>query len=337
MRGQTLSELVRQLRAETGQSTSAAVGMEYADQLKQIIKRKQETLYDKHDWAFLRTFAEIQLFAGQRLYSFPSNMNLERVEEVQASYSGEWLPLTYGIGVDQYNSLDSIGRKASGYFEITAGTAGGGNKVSAITVNGLAVINSAVAWVTSNEATATAIAAAINATVTFPQYSATSSGNRVTIYAPEALGADADGYVIAVTVGGTVTVSTPSAMDGGVTVSRNDPVQRWQIIDVDGTPYLEVWPVPASSYYMRLVGIRNLNPLVADADRADLDDSLIVLWSAAEVLAGKSGGEAKVRLAMQRESELRARLSKGAVFGIGGNAGSVPRRREVVVRVAGAA
>lgn len=75
-----------------------------------------------------------------------------------------------------------------------------------------------------------------------------------------------------------------------LTGQRGSPVRRWQWYE-DNT--FEVWPIPATNGgLMRFNGIRHLRPLLADGDRADLDDTLIVLYSAARILQRQKSADA---------------------------------------------
>ena len=74
--------------------------------------------------------------------------------------------------------------------------------------------------------------------------------------------------------------------------------------------------------YIRVWGIRRLRPLVADADRCDLDDSLIVLFATAETLGGKGAkdGAIKTSIAQKRYATLKGQLNKRSgfnMFGVG--------------------
>lgn len=78
---------------------------------------------------------------------------------------------------------------------------------------------------------------------------------------------------------------------------RADPVIKWQIVSDD---QFEVWPTPASngdisavpktSPYVRFTGKRKARPLVADTDLMDMDDQLVVLVTAAEILERQQKG-----------------------------------------------
>jgi len=101
---------------------------------------------------------------------------------------------------------------------------------------------------------------------------------------------------------------------------RSYPLYRYREF---GTNQIEVWPVPSQNGsaankegLLRVVGIRNLNPLLADANTADLDDQLIVLYAAGEILTRQKAQDAKDKLAQAAAHYLRlkARNSKSAPF-----------------------
>ena len=114
---------------------------------------------------------------------------------------------------------------ASGSFTITGGTAGGGNTISSVKVNGVEVLGSTVSWATSNSATATAVAAQIStyAATTTPHYTASASGAVITITAVAGSGAGPNGFVVAATANGTVTVGSIHNFSGGVTAAAAQP------------------------------------------------------------------------------------------------------------------
>jgi hypothetical protein len=82
--------------------------------------------------------------------------------------------------------------------------------------------------------------------------------------------------------------------------TRAWPATHWRISEDE---QMEIWPVPDQSFYpdtlegrIKITGIRNLRPLIADDDRADLDDRLIVLHAAAEYLAADGAKDAQIKL-----------------------------------------
>lgn len=108
---------------------------------------------------------------------------------------------------------------------------------------------------------------------------------------------------------------------------RSWPVERWMIYEGE---QIELWPVPASNVdtvsldgRLKVTGIKKLQPLVADSDVAMLDDRLIVLYAAAEMLAASGAKDAAVKLnmAQQRERMLTSNMSKIKSFSLSGRGG----------------
>lgn len=114
--------------------------------------------------------------------------------------------------------------RARGSFDISTGSAGAANKISSIKVNGVEVLGGDVLWATSHSNTAALVAAAISAYGSAPEYDAVSVGASVIVKAAASAGTTPNGYVIQVTVGGDVTVSTPTLMaNGSVTTTTYTP------------------------------------------------------------------------------------------------------------------
>ncbi len=115
-----------------------------------------------------------------------------------------------------------------------------------------------------------------------------------------------------------------------------DPIERWQH-NGDGT--FEVWPIPTTEHVLTFDGQRALNPLEANTDTADLDDLLIVLWTAANRLASYAAPDASAKLqqAQARMKTLQAIAPKpSSMFGLsqGGEGFDRPdRRRPMVVSI----
>lgn len=105
--------------------------------------------------------------------------------------------------------------QATGTVEITGGSAAPTNNLSALTVNGTALIAGTIVWSSSNEATATALVNAIMSLSGTHGYTAAAVGAVVTITAAPGTGTTPNGYVVAATTEGDFTVSTAN-MSGGV-------------------------------------------------------------------------------------------------------------------------
>ncbi len=319
-RGTTLANLVIQLRHETGRTITTGAGADEEARLKHVLQRTQEFWYDEYAWPHMQAQRTITTVVNQRFYSFPSDMDVEEVQGLFIKDTSSYRPIDRGISVSNSASHDSLkATSAAGSITITAGTASAGvNKVSTITVNSVDVLGTAVDWVTSHAATATAVATQINSTTSDPDYSASASGAVVTITADIIQGDTPNTFVVGSTVGGDVTTGSAVAMTGGVDPDRADPVLRWGILeDTDFNSVtaikIEVWPVPATADTLYLVGKRSLSALTADSDTADLDDQLIVRTAAAEMTAreNKRDSEAHSAAAQARFQRLKSRQNAG--------------------------
>ena len=204
-RGKQLLSLIAQLRAETGRTQNVAVGVNEVENLKVVLARVQETLYEDHQWEHMNVERTITLAAGTRYYDLPSDLNFDRIMEMKLRYNTVYVELERGIGFDEYSVFDS-------------------------------------------------------------------------------------------------NASTPE---------RSWPTQNWDVRFTGTTEQLEYWPIPnqAGTAYIR--GTKVLGDLIQEEDTADLDDRLIVLFAAAEILSRQKSNDAKVKLGMA-EKRL-SQLMKNAV------------------------
>ena len=105
---------------------------------------------------------------------------------------------------------------------------------------------------------------------------------------------------------------------------RSSPIRRY---DAYENNQIELWPIPANNSdaatgtdSVRVHGIRNLSQFTAEADTADLDDQLIVLYAAGEILQRQKQADAQNKLAQAQAhyARLKARMAKTETFVIGG-------------------
>jgi hypothetical protein len=103
-------------------------------------------------------------------------------------------------------------------------------------------------------------------------------------------------------------------------------VLRWDFVATSQTgTQIEVWPEPNQAQTLRFVGNRPLNPLLVDADTADLDDMLLVFFTAAQYLTGVKGADAEAMLVkfQKRLTQVIGKLPKrNERFVMGGDARS---------------
>lgn len=110
--------------------------------------------------------------------------------------------------------------RGTGTVTITGGTASAGvNKISSLTVNSVALISTPVNWVSSNSATANALATKINNGTATHGYSAAAAGAVVTLTAAPGTGVTVNGHAVAVVTGGNVTAATTNISGGVAAVS----------------------------------------------------------------------------------------------------------------------
>jgi hypothetical protein len=134
------------------------------------------------------------------------------------SDNGVQLAVMVGTALFVVGSVNAIGS-----FRVTGGTstAGSTNQITSIQVNSVEVfdIGTPLDWRDSNAATAGAIAAAINAYSSTPEYTASTNGATVTIKAEDA-GTGPNGFGIVLAITGDITVTPPSSsMSGGAASS----------------------------------------------------------------------------------------------------------------------
>jgi hypothetical protein len=112
----------------------------------------------------------------------------------------------------------SVARTAEVLATGTVTLSGSAGSVNGVTVGGVSIMDGSVPFNTDLNATAAAVAAAINATRSVPDYTATAAGAVVTISAPRGMGAAANGLTVAADT--TTLSATVAAMAGGVTAAN---------------------------------------------------------------------------------------------------------------------
>lgn len=118
--------------------------------------------------------------------------------------------------------------------------------------------------------------------------------------------------------------------------SRSDPVELW---DFYGRTQFEVWPMPASIYEVRFEGRKVINALASDSSPLDLDDEMIALFVAAEILAENNQKSADLKLGVANRilGRLKGGVSDGTRIVMGGNdpTSNSRRRGKIYIRSSG--
>lgn len=230
-RGTQLLSLIAQLRAETGRSQEVSVGIDEVENLKVQLARKQEELYDKHNWLHIKVQRTVSLNAGQRYYDLPSDLDFDRIDEVALSYNGVYQPITKGINLEDYSAYDS----------------------------------------------------------------------------------------------------------NAATPDRSSPAQKWDIRNTGSSEQIEIWPIPNdNTQKLYFLGTKNLGRLTQEADTADLDDRLIVLSLAAQILKRQKSPDANDvgQMALSRLMDLKKNAAKNRPtksIGLGRNFNMSNRGKTILV------
>ena len=113
---------------------------------------------------------------------------------------------------------------------------------------------------------------------------------------------------------------------------RCDPALRWRVYN---DTQFEVWPLPATSCTMRIVGSRSIGSFNQASDACVIDGTMVVLFAAAERLAGKPRGKALETIAARYLANAKARSNNAMPsFRPGSNHEDRQKPREITVRVA---
>lgn len=91
-----------------------------------------------------------------------------------------------------------------------------------------------------------------------------------------------------------------------ILTTHQDPITRWRYhSDGELGDVIEVWPIPVTAQTLRITAQRQLRPLKADTDVADLDDLLLVYFVAAD-LSQETESKSAPAKAMKAKERLRS-------------------------------
>lgn len=103
----TLANIVDATRDEAGYHPSSASTSQVDPRIKSRVIRTQRVLYTKFNWPALNTLEAIPILVGERFYDVPARSNLFKAADVYALWNLQPIPLTRGIGVEEYAAYDS--------------------------------------------------------------------------------------------------------------------------------------------------------------------------------------------------------------------------------------
>lgn len=139
----------------------------------------------------------------------------------------------------------------AGITSFSGGIAAGVSRLGDLTINGVPIIAGPVDWSTSNEATASAIADAINNYASTPDYVATVVGDKVNLLALDP-GAAKNGFTVNFSLERNLTITpSPAMLANGVDLSANSTYQSGSFAKTVGSKvYVTAGP------YLNFSGVR---------------------------------------------------------------------------------
>jgi hypothetical protein len=106
--GMTLDEIHGLVRSHAKMSQSAGLNVQTRQAITDEINSTQKALYSAHDWDMLWTEHPKALQAGLRFYDYPTTLRWDQIREASVLWAASSnLPLAYGIGINEYNAIDS--------------------------------------------------------------------------------------------------------------------------------------------------------------------------------------------------------------------------------------
>lgn len=108
MQFDTLGTMLTNLRHEARLSANPSHGAHNSDSYRHLLRRIQQELWLSYDWLHLQAVQSTDLEAGQRYLELPSRFDMLGVKDVETKdAAGRWVPVRYGIGINELNRHDS--------------------------------------------------------------------------------------------------------------------------------------------------------------------------------------------------------------------------------------
>lgn len=110
-----------------------------------------------------------------------------------------------------------------------------------------------------------------------------------------------------------IEINDYNALDSDLGVT-SDPAAKWAPATTGSETQIEIWPLPASVYAVRILAKKPFVQMAIEADTCALDDELVTLAAAAELLARQGAKEAPLVLAKAegKYRTLKQRAQQGA-------------------------
>jgi hypothetical protein len=106
---------------------------------------------------------------------------------------------------------------------------------------------------------------------------------------------------------------------------RASPVMRWDLVNNSGVLQIELWPIPSVAQTLMLAGTLPLTLMSANEDTCVVDDLVLILFTAAQLVAKHQGGDASAILAKAQAALQSIRASKPSKYDVFNIGGGMPR------------
>lgn len=118
--------------------------------------------------------------------------------------------------------------------------------------------------------------------------------------------------------------------------ARSDPALKWDIININGTAQIEIFPIPVATQTARFTGTGELADFTADDDNCTLDATLITVVAAAKLEPEQKELQAAASRLMVKMRAYDATVTPGNRISMAGGDSPLSRglrsgRKEIVV------
>lgn len=105
----TFGQVVRATQDEAGHFTTGPLNRNVMAQIQQTVRRTYRRLHADFNWPHLYVRRDVPILARERYIQFPPDMDPDRTIDawVTGPDMDRWEPLEYGIGMAEYNRLNS--------------------------------------------------------------------------------------------------------------------------------------------------------------------------------------------------------------------------------------
>ena len=103
----TLVKMLDMYRAECRMSFNPAHNAQDRDRQVSQLQRVQEWLWEDFNWPMLRVYRSFPVQKGQRYYSLPADIHIDRIQKVEIFINNVFIAMQPGIGIEHLSAYNS--------------------------------------------------------------------------------------------------------------------------------------------------------------------------------------------------------------------------------------